>query len=111
MKALNCEIVKVWTCDSIKFSSVAIVKVWKCETDIDEMPNLTFKRDREFFPFSLRPRDEIENIVILISEFDTRSKISVIQSRDSRQDREFSIKKNHCAMLWAVSPEVGWKWK
>ena len=61
------------------------------------------RRDRDFASFSLVPRDEIkifsqnlrvrdeiEIFVHWISGFETRSRFSVIWSRNSRQDRDFS---------------------
>ena len=47
------------------------------------------RRDREFLPFSLMLRDEIENFCLSVSCFETRSRISSLQSHASRRDREF----------------------
>ena len=47
------------------------------------------RRDREFLPFSLMLRDEIENFFLSVSCFETRSRISSFQSHASRRDREF----------------------
>ena len=38
------------------------------------------RQDREFFPFSLMLRDEIENYFLSVSRFETRSRISVFSS-------------------------------
>merc|ERR1712243_336554 len=47
------------------------------------------RRDREFLPFSLMLRDEIENFFPSVSCFETRSRISSLRSHASRRDREF----------------------
>ena len=47
------------------------------------------RRDREFLPFSLMLRNEIENIFPSVSWFETRSRISSLRSHASRRDREF----------------------
>ena len=47
------------------------------------------RRDRELLPFSLMLRDEIENFFLSVSCFETRSRISSLQSHVSRRDREF----------------------
>ena len=47
------------------------------------------RRDREFLPFSLMLRDEIENFFPSVSCFETRSRISSLRSHAPRRDREF----------------------
>ena len=47
------------------------------------------RRDREFLPFSLMLRDEIENFFLSVSGFETRSRFFSFQSQASRRDREF----------------------
>ena len=49
------------------------------------------RRDREFLPFSLRLRDEIENFFLLISWFETRTRISFmnLRHRDENENRDW----------------------
>ena len=47
------------------------------------------RQDREFLPFSLMLRDEIENFFPSVSCFETRSRISSLRSHAPRRDREF----------------------
>ena len=47
------------------------------------------RRDREFLPFSLMLRDEIENFFPSVSCFETRSRISSLRSHAPGRDREF----------------------
>ena len=49
------------------------------------------RRDREFLPFSLMLRDEIENFFLLISCFETRTRISFInlRHRDENENRDW----------------------
>ena len=80
-----------------------ITSRWSVKSGHSKMPILTLetrsrifsfqshasRRDREFLPFSLMLRDEIENFFPSVSCFETRSRISSLRSHASRRDREF----------------------
>ena len=66
---------------------------WLSRQDRDFASFSLVPRDEiEIFSQNLRVRDEIEIFVHWISGFETRSRFSVIWSRNSRRDRDFSMK-------------------
>ena len=98
---------------------------YKTESEHDEMPISTLetrsriasfqshasRRDREFLPFSLMFRDEIENFFPLVSCFETRSRISVF-TLVLRQVRHLafpvgSLSKYSQTKLWCFVGVVG----
>ena len=72
---------------------VARCLFWLSRRDRDFASFSLVPRDEiEIFSQNLRVRDEIEIFVHWISGFETRSRFSVIWSRNSRRDRDFSMK-------------------
>ena len=73
------------------------------------------RRDREFLPFSLMLRDEIENFCLSVSFFETRMRISVF-TLVLRDENENNVEKNVLLLgdgfpYFYVWGGVGWKWK
>merc|ERR1712090_88181 len=83
---------RLYVCLSVcvSVSECLWICVCPCQTQsIARCHFLLSRRDREFLPFSLMLRDEIENFFPSVSGFETRSRISSLRSHAPRRDREF----------------------